>query len=155
MENVILALRNIGRNRRRSTVTMLAVALSCGGLALFGGYVSWTFRAVEMQTVGSYGHIQVYKKGYYENGSGDPAGYALGNYEEIKRLMQEDPVLGPKLQLVTGQIIFNGLVTSARTRASSTFIGLGVFPSEDDRLWQCLRTRTLRVEASGLDWGIF
>lgn len=136
MENVILALRNIGRNRRRSTVTMLAVALSCGGLGLFGGYVSWTFRAVEMQTVGSYGHIQVYKKGYYENGSGDPTGYALGNYEELKQLIQEDPVLGPKLQLVTGQIIFNGLVTSARTRASSTFIGLGVFPSEDDRLWQ-------------------
>lgn len=136
MENVILALRNIGRNRRRSIVTMLAVALSCGGLALFAGYVSWTFRAVEMQTVGSYGHIQIYQKGYYENGSGDPASYALGNYEELKRLIQDDPVLGPKLYLVTGQVIFNGLVTSASTKASSTFIGLGVFPSEDERLWQ-------------------
>src|SRR5436190_5129133 len=136
MENVILALRNIGRNRRRSIVTMLAVALSCGGLALFAGYVSWTFRAVEMQTVGSYGHIQIYQQGYYENGSGDPASYALGNYEELKRLLQDDPVLGPKLYLVTGQVIFNGLVTSASTKASSTFIGLGVFPSEDERLWQ-------------------
>ena len=36
MQNLLLALRNIGRNRRRSLVTILAVAVSCGGLALFG-----------------------------------------------------------------------------------------------------------------------
>ena len=136
MENVILALRNIGRNRRRSVVTMLAIALSCGGLALFGGYVSWTFRGVEIQTVGIHGHLQIYKKGYYEHGAGDPASYALGNYDELKRLLQDDPIIGPKIYLVTGQIIFNGLVTSSRARTSSTFVGLGVFPSEDDRLWQ-------------------
>lgn len=136
MQNVTLALRNIGRNRRRSVVTMLAVALSCGGLTLFGGYVSWTFRAVEMQTVGSYGHIQIYKRGYYENGGGDPTSFALGNYAELKQMMESDPVLGPRLQLVTGQIIFNGLVTCEATRTSSTFIGLGVFPSDDQRLWQ-------------------
>lgn len=136
MENVVLALRNIGRNRRRSIVTMLAVALSCGGLALFGGYVSWSFRGVEMQTVGTYGHIQVYKKGYYESGAGDPASFALGNYAELKKMFATDPVLGPRLELVTGQLVFNGLVTCERTHTSSTFIGLGVFPSDDDRLWQ-------------------
>jgi putative ABC transport system permease protein len=136
MENVILALRNIGRNRRRSVVTMLAVALSCGGLTLFGGYVSWTFHGVELQTVGSYGHLQIHKHGYYENGGGNPTAYALGNYEEIKQLLSDDPVIGPRLSLVTGQILFSGLVSSARTRASSTFFGLGVLPSEDKRLWQ-------------------
>ena len=73
MQNLLLALRNIGRNRRRSAVTMLAVALSCAGLALFGGYMSWMFRAVEEQTVGNYGHIQIYKRGYYERGTGNPA----------------------------------------------------------------------------------
>ena len=136
MENVVLALRNIGRNRHRSVVTMLAVALSCGGLTLFGGYVSWTFRGVELQTVGSYGHLQIHKRGYYENGGGNPAAYALGNYEEIKQLLENDPVIGPRLSLATGQILFTGLVSSARTRSSSTFIGLGVLPSEDKRLWE-------------------
>jgi putative ABC transport system permease protein len=136
MENVILALRNIGRNRRRSVVTMLAVALSCGGLALFGGYVSWSFRAVEMQTVGSYGHLQIYRKGFYENGGGNPAAYALGNYGEIKESLLKDPVIGPRVELVTGQIVFNGLVSASRTRMSSTFIGLGVVPSDDEKLWQ-------------------
>ncbi|HXM32323.1 MAG TPA: FtsX-like permease family protein [Chthoniobacterales bacterium] len=136
MQDVILALRNIGRNRRRSLVTILAVALSCGGLALFGGYVSWAFRGVEEQTVGLYGHIQIYKKGYYANGGGDLASYALSNYEEIKTMLERDPFIGPRLELVTAQIIFNGMVTSARTHTSTTFFGLGVFPSDDERLWQ-------------------
>jgi putative ABC transport system permease protein len=136
MQDAILALRNIGRNRRRSVVTILAVALSCSGLALFGGYVSWTFCGVEEQTVGLYGHIQIYKKGYYANGGGDPAGYCLGNYDEIKTLLEHDPVIGPCLELVTGQIIFNGMVTSASTHTAATFFGLGVFPSDDERLWQ-------------------
>ncbi len=131
MQNLVLALRNIGRNRRRSAVTILAVAFSCGGLALFGGYVSWTFRAAEEQTISAYGHIQIYKRGYYERGTGNPAAFAIPDYEKLKHLIETDSVIGPKLQLVTGQILFNGMVTSTRTQTASTFAGLGVFPAED------------------------
>jgi putative ABC transport system permease protein len=134
MQNLLLALRNIGRNKRRSLVTMLAVAISCGGLALFGGYASWMFRAVEEQTVGSYGHIQIYRTDYYEKGTGNPAAYAIDDYDKIKKLLEEDPVLKPKLDLITGQILFNGMITSAKTQSASTFAGLGVFPSEDYHL---------------------
>ena len=134
MQNLILALRNIGRNRRRSLVTILAVAVSCGGLAVFGGYVSWTFRAVEEQTVGSSGHIQIYKKDYYEFGTGNPTAYAIDDYDAVKRMLLSDPVIAPKLELVTGQILFNGMVTSTRTQTSSTFAALGVFPGEDAHL---------------------
>ena len=134
MLNFNLALRNIGRNRRRSAATIIAIALSCAGLALFGGYVSWTFRAVEEQTVGAYGHIQIYKKGYYERGAGNPAAFAIPDYESLKKKIESDPVLAPMLELVTGQILFNGMVTSPSTQASSTFAGLGVFPSEDKRI---------------------
>ncbi len=131
MQNALLALRNIGRNRRRSAVTILAVALSAGGLTLFGGYVSWTFRAVEEQTVGTYGHLQIYKKGYYEEGAGDPTAHALDNYEEIKAMLQADPVISQAMEMVTPHLLFNGLVTCAGTKSSSTFVGLGVIPSED------------------------
>ena len=156
MQDITLALRNIWRNRRRSVATIMAMALSCGGLALFGGYISWTFRAVEEQTVGSYGHVQIYKKGYFEEGAGDPTSYALDNYEEIKEALQKDPVIGPALELVTGQLVFNGIVTSAETRTSSTFYGLGVFPSEDSRLWQwnpyeLFPAKNLRVNAPVFD----
>ena len=136
MHDLLLALRNIGRNRRRSIVTMLAVAMSCGGLALFGGYVQWSFCAIEEQTVGVYGHVQIYKRGYYAEGSGDPASYALGNYDEIKRLLLDDPVIGPRLEMVTAQIVLTGIVNCSASGASSTFFGMGVFPSEDERLWQ-------------------
>lgn len=131
MQNLTLALRNIGRNRRRSAVTILAVALSCAGLSLFGGYMSWMFKAVEEQTVGSYGHLQIYKKGYYERGTGNPSAYAIADYEKLKKLIENDPVIAPMLEIVTGQIFFNGLVSSPAKQTSATFMGLGVFPSED------------------------
>lgn len=129
-----LALRNIGRNRRRSAVTVLAVAISCGGLAIFGGYASWLVKALEEQTISAYGHVQVYKKGYYEFGTGNPAAYAIGDYAKIKALIEKDPVIAPYLELVTGETLFNGMVTCTRTQSASTFAGLGVFPSEDARM---------------------
>ena len=129
-----LALRNIGRNRRRSAVTILAVAISCGGVSVFGGYASWLFKAVEEQTVSAYGHVQIYKKGYYEFGTGNPAAYAIPDYEKLKQLIEQDPVISPSLQLVTGQILFNGMVTCTRTQSASTFAGLGVFPSDDAKM---------------------
>lgn len=151
MQNLTLALRNIGRNRRRSAVTILAVALSSAGLALLGGYVSWIFRAVEEQTVGSYGHLQIYKKGYYERGTGNPSAYAIEDYEGLKALLEKDPVIAPMLDMVTGQIFLNGLVSSPSKRTSATFMGLGVFPSEDRHVtgWNPYRiTRANQLKAN-------
>jgi putative ABC transport system permease protein len=151
MQNLILALRNIGRNRRRSAVTIMAVALSCGGLALFGGYMSWMFRAVEEQTVGSYGHLQIYKQGYYARGAGNPSAYAIADFEKLKAMIQNDPVIAPMLEMVTGQIYFHGLVSAPSRQTSGTFIGLGVFPDEDRYVteWNPYRiTRANKLKAN-------
>lgn len=150
MQQLILALRNIGRNRRRSAVTILAVALSCGGLALFGGYKSWMFKAVEEQTISSYGHLQLYKKGYYALGSGNPSAYAIDDYNKLKALVEKDPVISPMLEIVTGQILFSGLVTAAEKQSTVPFMGLGVFPTEDQRVadwnpYHITRANTLKA----------
>jgi putative ABC transport system permease protein len=129
-----LAGRNVFRNTRRSAVTIIAIMLSCAGLILFAGYVAWAFRSAEGQTVVIFSHIQLFKRGYYENGAGNPAAYAIGGYQKIKDILAKDPVIGSKLSLVTGQILFNGIVSCADTRTSSTFIGMGVFPEEDWKL---------------------
>ena len=136
MKDLLLALRNVGRNRRRSAVTILGVALSCGGLGLFGGYVVWSFHAVEEQTIACFGHLQIYKKGYYDEGSGDPSSYALSNYEQIRQMLVTDEIIGPRLEMVTAQIVVTGIVNCAATGASTTFYGVGVFPADDDRLWR-------------------
>jgi putative ABC transport system permease protein len=61
-----IAWRNLGRNKRRSTLTMLALAFA-GGLLLFtmslqkGSYADMIRGTVSAQT----GHLQILRKGYF------------------------------------------------------------------------------------------
>ncbi|MBK8038083.1 MAG: ABC transporter permease [Verrucomicrobiaceae bacterium] len=129
-----LALRNVWRNTRRTSVTMMAIALSCAGLMLFGGYISWAHLASEVHTVMISGHLQLFKEGFLEKGSGNPAGYAISNYDELRDLLLLDPVLASKLDLVTGQLIVQGIVNNSAKKTSATFAGFGCFASDIERI---------------------
>jgi len=100
MQDFILALRNIGRNRRRSLVTILAVALSCSGLALFGGYVSWPFRGRRGTDSWPLCHIQITERLLRPNGGGRSVKLCPRHYDEIKTLLEHDPFIGPRLEFV-------------------------------------------------------
>jgi len=129
-----LALRNVWRNTRRTTATVLAIALSCAGLMLFGGYISWAHLASEVHAVMLSGHIQLFQQGFLDKGSGNPAAYALANYGELHDLLAHDPVLGPKLEVLTGQLIVQGIASCAAQKTSATFSGVGAFPGDIERI---------------------
>ena len=131
LQDLKLALRNVFRNTRRSLATIIAIMLSCAGLILFAGYVTWAFRSAESQGVVIFSHLQLAKPGYYDKGAGNPMAYAISSYPQIKQLLQQDAVIGPKLQMVTAQMVFKGIISYSAARTSSTFVGLGVFPEED------------------------
>ncbi|MDP9100507.1 MAG: FtsX-like permease family protein [Verrucomicrobiota bacterium] len=126
-----LAFRNVFRNTRRSLATIIAIMLSCAGLILFGGYVTWAFRSAESQGVVIFSHLQLARPGFYDKGAGNPTAYAIDTYPRIKQLLEQDAIIGPKLQMITAQTIFKGIVSYSAARTSSTFVGLGVFPEED------------------------
>ncbi|MBL9145769.1 MAG: ABC transporter permease [Verrucomicrobiaceae bacterium] len=129
-----LAFRNVWRNARRSVSTMLAIALSCAGLMLFGGYITWAHLAAEVHAVVLSGHLQIFKAGYQAKGSGNPAAYALTGYDEIKKMLLGDPVIGPRIDLITGRLVVSGIVTSAEQQTTATFAGMGAFPGEIERI---------------------
>ncbi len=125
-----IAFRNVLRNRRRSTATVMAVAIACGAIILFGGYLTWFYRAGETHAVCQVGHITIFRKGFYERGAGSPASFALAGYDELRQRLLSDPELDGRLGLVTGQLMFHGLVNAADQKTSAPFIGMGVFPEE-------------------------
>jgi len=130
-QDLKLAYRNVFRNTRRSLVTIIAIMLSCAGLILFAGYVAWAFKSAESQAVVIFSHLQLARPGFYEKGAGNPTVYAISSFGQIKQLLQDDPVIGSKLQLVSAQTIFKGIVSYSAAHTSSTFVGLGVFPEDD------------------------
>ena len=131
LQDFKLAFRNVFRNTRRSVATMIAIMLSCAGLILFAGYVTWAFRSAESQGVVIFSHVQLAKPGFFDKGTGNPMAYAISSYPQIKDLLEQDAVIGPRLQMVTAQTIFKGIISYSAARTSSTFVGLGVFPEED------------------------
>lgn len=130
MDDLILALRNACRNRRRSLVTVSALALCTTGLILFASYVMATFRGDETRTACGMGHLQIFRKGFPEKGIGSPASFVLEDRESLERVLREDPVVGPMIHVLTGQLTFSGLANYYPRNTSAVFVGFGVDPED-------------------------
>ena len=131
-----IALRNILRNRRRSLMTGSAVAAGALATLLFGGFVAYIFAGLETNNVQRIGHLTVFHKGYFLFGAGDPAGYGIDHYQDVMTLIGNDPVLRPMINVMTPTQSLVGIAGnfSGDSDASKTFLGMGLIPSDRDRM---------------------
>ena len=125
-----LALRNILRNYRRSLMTVLALAVGTMAVLVFDGYVEDTVRGLQTSTVRSTGHLQVVVKGYFEFGRGNPARFAMANYEAVAARLRADPQLAPLVAVITPVLDVEGIASSAGSSTTTSFSGIGVVPNE-------------------------
>ncbi len=96
-----IAFRNILRNGRRSLMTASAIAVGAIAMILFGEYNDFAFLGLQIQAVAASGHMSVFQKGYFEFGSGNPAGYSMSKYKDVIALSENDPELTPLWHVVT------------------------------------------------------
>jgi putative ABC transport system permease protein len=141
------AARNILRNARRSFMTGSAVAAGALAMTLFGGFVSYIFAGLETNNVQRVGHFNVFHKGYFLFGSGNPAAYGIDNYRRVMDLIAQDPLIKPRLNVIAPTQSLVGIAGnfSGGSEASKTFLGVGLVPSERDRMLQWDERRTGQV----------
>src|SRR5579862_552564 len=141
-----IALRNILRNRRRSLMTGSAVAAGALATLLFGGFAAYIFAGLETNNVQRIGHLTVFRSGYFLFGAGNPGGYGIDHYRDVMTLIGNDPVLRPMINVMTPTQSLVGIAGnfSGDTDASKTFIGVGLIPSDRERMrqWDEFRTGT-------------
>ena len=118
-----LAVRNVFRNRRRTLITLAAMAFGAAAIIVFGGFVNAIYFGVRESTIRSQvGHIQLYRKGYSEKGNLAPFDYLIADYpalrDELRRL--------PHVKTVTARLGLSGLVSTGDT--TTAFVGAGVVP---------------------------
>ncbi len=122
-----IAFRNIFRNRRRSLITLLVMTFGATALILFGGYKERSFFGLRETTIRNrLGHLQIFKKGYFDSESQKPLQYGLDNIEQIRRVIEADP----RVQTTAAQITLMGLVSNGEK--SETFLATAVEPARDN-----------------------
>jgi putative ABC transport system permease protein len=131
---VKFAFRNILRNARRSLMTTSAIAVGVAALVLFGEFVGNVITGLQTQTVRRYGHLTVFRTGYFNFGAGNPGAYGISNYAGVIKLIKDDPVLAPRIRIVTPNVMLFGIAGNFEVDASKTFMGMGVVPSDRDRM---------------------
>jgi putative ABC transport system permease protein len=124
-----LALRNIFRHKTRTALTLAAIAFGVVSLVVSGGFVEDFFIQLREATIHSqFGHLQVYRSGYYEMGKRSPYRYMINDPDEtMARLRKLEHVVD-----ITPRVNFSGLLSNSR--ATVPIIGEGVDPDGELKL---------------------
>ena len=137
MMTLNLALRNLLRNRRRSLATVLAMAIGCTSILLFGGFSANINYMMHTHHVQVGGHLQIQHRDFYLYGSGNPTAYGINDYTKIVTAIQNDEVLRNMVLVASPTLQFGGIAGNYAASVSRTIIGNG-FIAEDIsrmRLW--------------------
>ena len=130
MHLLLLAMRNIARNRRRSIVTVAAVAAGLIALNLFGGHVVNTYADLSLRAISGerLGHLTIYKRGMLLEGKLNPKQFMF-DASESARLSD---IVGSSdgVKLVSPGLSLSGIVAASDGRASSIFIGEAMVPED-------------------------
>lgn len=126
LNDVLLAARNIARQRRRSALGLAAIAFGVAALVVANGFIDWIlFKHRETTITSQFGHIQVSRKGYLEEGSADPFAFLLPKQSpvlaELERL--------PGLRVLGKRLAFTGLASKGEETIS--FVAEAVEPDKE------------------------
>ena len=126
---LLLAFRNVFRNRRRTMMTLLVVAGGVTGLLLVGGFFSFMFFGLREQTIqNGLGHLQIYNADYFRR---DEARVLENGLDDYKRIV-ETVSATPHVRGVAPRIEFYGMVSNGLK--SSVFMGTALDPVAEKSL---------------------
>jgi putative ABC transport system permease protein len=132
MNTTKLALRGLLRNRRRSVVTLLAIAFGFAAISLFAGYTHNIYDGMARQSIHGelLGHLTLSKRGMSTEGKLDPERYMLnaGEVARVTELLQHEA----HVKLVAPRLSLSGLISNGR--ASTIFIAEGISPEAMQQL---------------------
>ena len=131
-----LAVRNVGRNRRRSLITGVAIVIAVIMVMILKGFVDGAGALMTADVVeGRSGALQVHKKGYVDSIESVPTGMNMAYTPELVAKMKAVP----NVKGVTGRIVFNGLVSNGMTQ--TMFIGRALDLEHEEEA--CPRSRSV------------
>lgn len=122
-------MRNVLRQRARTALTLASIVLGVAGLILAGGFVEDVYVQLGEATIRSQlGHLQVYRKGFYAQGSRKPLEFAITEPSALVQQLRAHSAV----QDVMLRLNFSGLLNNGR--ADLAVVGEGIEPEKEARL---------------------
>lgn len=134
MNNFLLALRNVSRNRRRTLVTLLTIVVGEIALLVFGGYASAVINGMQTGIVQQLGHLQIQRRGYFQVGTASPTDYGIRDYRSLIDQVKDDPELKDKLAVVTPLLQLQGIAGDFNRGVSRTVAGYGYVVNDQNQM---------------------
>jgi putative ABC transport system permease protein len=121
---LLLAFRNVFRNKRRTLMTLLVVAGGMTGLLLVGGFFSFMFWGLRESTIRN-GLGQIFNAEHFRRDEAHVLENGLNNYQQIASIAER----AAHVRGVTARIEFYGMISNGQK--SSVFMGSAIDPAKE------------------------
>jgi putative ABC transport system permease protein len=125
---ITLAVRNLFRNGRRSSFTVLAIALGFLAVNVLGGFTAYIFTNLQDSYIyaEANGHLTVFRSGFLDKGKLDPTRYLLSEQQlaGIRRVLKHHR----EVLVITPQLQISGMLSNGQV--STIFVASGRVPAD-------------------------
>ena len=126
---LLLAFRNVFRNRRRTLMTLLMVGGGVAGLLLVGGFFAFMFRGLRESTINNgLGHLQIFTADHFRRDETRVLDTGIENWRQVAATVSS----ASHVRGVAPRIDFYGMVSNG-TKAAG-FMGSAVDPDAEKSL---------------------
>jgi len=120
MNNLKLAVRGVTRNKRRTLLSVSAIAIALMVMIILDVVMDGANKTVADKIIESSGHVQLYAPGYYDERRTLPTDIAIGDLDHtLAEIRGMDGVVD-----VTAQVNFGGLAIHDDKQMSGLFTGI-------------------------------
>jgi len=126
---LLLAFRNVFRNRRRTVMTLLMVGGGVAGLLLVGGFFAFMFRGLRESTIQTgLGHIQIFNAEHFRRDEVHVLDTGISNWRQVAATTQS----AEHVRGVAPRIEFYGMLSNGVK--SGVFMGSAVDPDSERKM---------------------
>ncbi len=112
IKHMVMAARNILRNKRRTTLTLMSIIVGLVGVSLLDGFIHYSLWGLRETIIkNGLGHIQVAaSQQYFDEGDMDPYPFMLKDYEKISKKLRSIPEVAHVIPVIhsAGVLSFQG-----------------------------------------------
>ncbi len=120
-----MAVKNAGRNRRRSVVTLAITALGTAAVLLGGGFALYTYQSLAQAAARSTGHLVVAAPGHFKDMDSVPLETGIKEPEALTAKL----LALPAVTRVLARVQFTGLISNGDK--AEIFLGTGVDATQE------------------------